>query len=129
MNRAGQLPRPERGARAHRAGLAAERLAALWLRLKGYRILARRWRSPAGELDLVACKGGIIAFVEVKGRGDAQTAAEALSRRQRLRLERAAGDFLRHHSRFAALSPRFDVFLVVAGHRPVHLRDAWRPQN
>jgi putative endonuclease len=60
------------------------------LAAKGYRILARRWRSPAGEIDLVARRRGIVAFVEVKARQDAASALAAIGLAQRRRIERAA---------------------------------------
>ena len=55
---------------AYLFGQKAETLAALWLRLKGYRILARRFRAPPGEIDLVARRGRVLALVEVKARAD-----------------------------------------------------------
>ncbi|MEN8197523.1 MAG: YraN family protein [Pseudomonadota bacterium] len=77
--------------RAWRFGRRAE-AAALWLlRLKGYRILARNVRLPVGELDVVARRGRLVAFIEVKARPDIGQAAAALSTRQRQRIRRAAG--------------------------------------
>src|SRR2546423_13336870 len=82
-------PSPERQA-AFRRGLSAETRAALLLRLKGYRILARRWQSPVGEIDLVAWRRRVLVFVEVKARARLADAAEAVSERQRRPLPAAA---------------------------------------
>ena len=75
-------------------GRRGEGLAACWLRLKGYQVLARNFRSGAGEIDLVARRGAILAMVEVKTRGDLARASEALGTRQRARIARAAEAFL-----------------------------------
>src|ERR1700761_9709775 len=80
---------------AHRRGHASESLAALWLRLKGYRILARRLKTHAGEIDLVAAAPfGPVCFIEVKARGLARAAAEAVGESQRARIARAAWLYL-----------------------------------
>ena len=88
------MSRPKRR-RAWRFGRRAESLAAWWLRLKGYRILAREFRVPVGEIDLIARRGTILAFVEVKARKTAEAAPDALQPRQQRRIARAAGAFLR----------------------------------
>lgn len=117
-------------ANKHRAvafGRRAEALAAWWLRLKGYRILARDRRSSAGEIDLIAARGRRIAFVEVKARGDLTAAAEALSANQRRRIQRAAEGFLAGRTDLAGFDVRFDVVLVRPWALPIHVADAWRP--
>jgi putative endonuclease len=113
------------GRAAHRLGLRAETLAALFLILKGYRILARRLRTPAGEIDMVVRRGRVLAIVEVKAR--AAGAEEALQPRQRKRLERAAVHFLGRNPALAELDLRFDVVLVAPRRLPRHMADAWRP--
>ncbi|MBA4210221.1 MAG: YraN family protein [Parvibaculum sp.] len=115
------------GRAAHRLGLRAETLAALFLRLKGYRILARRLKTPAGEIDMVVRRGRSLAIIEVKARGDATGAAEALQLRQLKRLERAASHFLGRNPALASLDLRFDVVLVTPFRLPRHMKDAWRP--
>lgn len=110
---------------SQRAGRRAETLAAWLLRLKGYRILARDWRVPQGEIDLVARRGGLVAFVEVKRRADRSHAAEAVGGRQQRRISRAALAFLQRHPALAALRQRFDVILIVPGRLPSHIKDAW----
>src|SRR2546427_11418534 len=77
-------PSPERVA-AHLVGLSAESRAAAYLIAKGYRIVARRFRSPAGEIDIVARRRGTLVFVEVKARERLDDAAEAVTERQRRR--------------------------------------------
>ena len=129
----------DRRRRAHDDGLAAERLAALWLRLKGYRVLARRWRCHLGEIDLVAYRpsfrlkatkdsaSGTLVAVEVKRRADEAAALDAVTLRQRERIARAAEVFLRAHPRLNGCAVRFDVVAVIPGRWPLHVADAWRP--
>jgi len=112
---------------AERRGHGAERLAAVLLRLKGYRILAQGFRLPVGEIDLVARRRGIVVFVEVKRRGDMIGAIESISTRQRRRIARAAEAFIAGRPELAALSLRFDVVLVAPRRLPRHILDAWRP--
>jgi putative endonuclease len=104
-------------------------LICLWhLRLKGYRILARRYRAAVGEVDLIARRGKVLAAIEVKARPDLATASEAIGPRQRQRVTRALAHFLSGRPDLALLSPRFDVILVVPRRWPVHLIDAWREE-
>ena len=110
-----------------RRGRRGERLAAWWLRLKGYRILARDLRTPVGEIDIVARRGRVLALVEVKLRPRAAAALEAISPRQQQRIVRAAGAFLQRHRKLADLDLRFDTVVVVPGRWPRHVPDAWRP--
>ncbi len=119
-------PGPDAGRQAAwRRGCGGEALAAWWLRLKGYRIVARGLRTPAGELDLVARRGRILAFVEVKARPDLEAARAAISPRQRRRIARAAEAFLQQRPAYARLQPRFDAVLIAPGRRPRHLVNAW----
>ncbi len=119
----------QRRRRAYGRGRRAETMAAWWLRLKGYRIVARGFRAPLGEIDIIARRGRILALVEVKARGDLATAREALTRHQRKRIENAATIFLQHHPALAGLDLRFDVVLVAPGRRPHHITDAWRLES
>ncbi|WP_147162939.1 YraN family protein [Pararhodospirillum oryzae] len=120
-----------RGRVAWRAGRWAETLAAWRLRLAGWRIVARGWRTGrgtgAGEIDLIARRGRVLAFVEVKARGDGDPTGEALGPTQRRRLARAAQVFLARHPLAPAEMARFDVIRVGPGWRVRHLPDAWRP--
>ena len=113
--------------RAYRAGRGAEILCAWLLRCKGYRIVARRYRSPVGEIDIIARRGEALAAIEVKVRASLAEAAESITPRQRERIIRAASQFLADHDRMAGLTVRFDSMLVVPWRWPVHMRDAWRP--
>ncbi|CAA7621318.1 YraN family protein [Magnetospirillum sp. SS-4] len=123
----------QEGREARRRGRMAEFLAAAWLRLKFYRILARGVSggrgSGAGEIDIVARRGRIIAFVEVKSRHTLAEAADSLGPAQRRRIERAAGAFLARRPHLAGLHVRFDAVLVAPGRLPRHIPDAWRPQS
>lgn len=119
----------QRRRRAWRFGRRAESLAAWWLRLKGYRILARDFRVPVGEIDLIARRGRILAFVEVKARESAAAAPEALQPRQRRRIARAAGAFLQQRPALARQHLRFDVIWIVPGRFPCHISDAWRADS
>jgi putative endonuclease len=107
-------------------GRWAESVAAWSLRLRGYRIVARRFRTPLGEIDLVACRGRHLAFVEVKARTDLEQALEALGPRQRQRTARAAEAFLMRHPRYLQHTLRFDLVAVRPWRMPRHLADAWR---
>jgi len=113
--------------RAFRRGHWAERLCAAHLRLRGYRVIARRLRTPAGEIDLVARRAGTLAVIEVKARADESAAAEAITARQRARILDATRWFLAGRRDLAALSIRFDAMLVTPWRWPRHVTDAWRP--
>ena len=111
---------------AYRLGQVAE-LRAVWrLRLAGYSILARRYKTKLGEIDIVMRRGGILAFVEVKARADLGKATDSLAGRQFGRVARAASLFVARNPRYAAHSIRFDAVLV-GRLWPRHLPDVWRP--
>ncbi len=110
--------------RAESWGRRAEALAALWLQLKGYRILARRVRTPAGEIDLVARRGRQVVFIEVKARGDMRGAAEALTVRGTRRIARASNFILARYLRRND-SARFDAVFIRPWRLPVHVEGAW----
>ena len=115
---------------AEKRGRRGETVAAVLLRLKGYRILGRRVRTHAGEIDLIArAPTGLVCFVEVKARADTVAAADALGPRQQARIARAAELFLANRPELAAKGARFDVVTVRPGAFPRHIRDAWRPDN
>jgi putative endonuclease len=113
-----------RRAREH-LGRRAETRAAIALRLKGYRILDRRVRTPAGEIDLVVRRGAVVAFVEVKARRTRAHAVESISRTQRRRIVRAAAHYVAANPRLAGLTQRFDAVLVEPRKWPHHLINAW----
>ncbi len=112
--------------RAYRSGRRAETMAVWYLRLLGYRILARDYRTPVGEIDIVARRGSALAVIEVKARGTLWAAGEAITPRQRRRISRAAALFISHYPALARLFVRYDVVLMRPWRPPVHIKDAWR---
>ncbi len=112
--------------RAERRGRFAEWLCLWHLRLHGWKIVARGWRCPAGEIDIVARRRRVLAIIEVKSRAHVGEAAEALSPRQRRRIARAAEALLLSRPDLTGLDVRFDVMLLIPGRLPRHWRDAWR---
>jgi putative endonuclease len=110
---------------AERGGRRAETLAAMLMRLKGFSIIAARHRTPLGELDLVAKRGKLIAFVEVKARASRDAAVEAVTYGARQRIRGAAGLFLSRRPDLADCAIRYDI-VAVSGWRLEHLPDAWR---
>ena len=119
-------PGRDRAAR-ERAGRTAELIAAAWLRLKGYRVLDRRFATAVGEIDLVAARAGLVVFVEVKRRATVEAALEALRPRQQLRIARAADLWLQRRPSARLHDCRFDVVGIIPWRLPVHLVDVWRP--
>jgi putative endonuclease len=115
---------PERVA-AFRTGLSAESRAAAYLMAKGYRILARRFRTPHGEIDLVARRRNLLAFVEVKARATLDEAAFAVTPRQQQRIINAAQGWLVAHPEHAEFELRFDAVLIAPRHLPRHLLAAF----
>lgn len=115
------------GRRGHeRAGRLAELAAAWYLRLKGFHIVARRYGTPVGEIDLVAVRGRLLLFVEVKRRADLGDAAAAALPRQQQRITRAASIYLQRHPQHRDAACRFDVVAVAPARWPLHIADAWR---
>lgn len=110
---------------AFRFGLTAESRAAAFLIAKGYRIAARRFRSPVGEIDIVARRRRSLVFVEVKARERLDDAAEAVTPRQRRRIIAAAEAWLAAHPDDVTRDIRFDVVLVAPGRIPQHLTAAF----
>lgn len=117
-------PRPERVA-AFRAGLSAESWAALLLLCKGYRIIARRWKCPVGEVDLIARRRNLLVFVEVKTRDRLDDAAESITLRQQRRIVAAAQAWLSRRPTNAMADIRFDVVLLAPRRWPRHIRSAF----
>jgi putative endonuclease len=118
--------RGERGARARRAGRRSEVLCALWLMLKGYRLLGFRLKTPLGEIDLLAQKRGVVAVIEVKRRASLDEALGAVSPLQRERLTRAARSLVARRPALAGAAIRLDLIALAPGRLPRHIRGAWR---
>lgn len=115
-----------RGRRAEASGRSAEAIAAEALARDGWAVLARRARTPTGEIDLVAERDGLLAFVEVKARPSLSEAAHALGSRQRARLVAAAECWLAANSGHGGAGMRFDVVIVAADGTARRIADAFR---
>jgi putative endonuclease len=110
---------------AFRLGLSAESRAAMLLIAKAYRIVARRWKTPFGEVDIVARRRRDLVFVEVKARDNFDDAAEAVTERSKQRIVAAAEAWLAHHPDDAQCFIRFDVILIAPGKLPRHIVNAF----
>jgi putative endonuclease len=110
---------------AFRTGVSAETRAAVVLIAKGYRILARRFRTPHGEIDIVARRRNLVAFVEVKARASLDDAAYAVTPRQQARIIAAAELWLMAHPEHAGYDLRFDAMLIAPRRLPHHVMAAF----
>jgi len=122
--------RPKREARPEKIaafglGISAESRAAAWLIAHGYRILARRWKSPLGEIDIIAARRHTLIFVEVKARATLERAAEAVTERQKQRIAAAAEIWLANNPNDTIRDIRFDAILVALGKLPRHIQAAF----
>ena len=126
MSARSPLDRTKRRRGAHLFGLRAESIAVFLLRLKGYSIVARRYAVSGGEIDLIARRGGSIAFVEVKARADLDDAASAISATKRRRIARAARVWLARNPWAAGLTLRGDAVFVSLRRLPRHAPSAYR---
>jgi putative endonuclease len=128
--RAPRIDRQKREARpekivAFQLGISAESRAAAFLIAKGFRILARRWKSPVGEIDIIARRRQLLVFVEVKARNDLDEAAESLGPRQQRRIAAAAEAWLAVNGSDGFRDIRFDAILVAPGKLPRHIPAAF----
>lgn len=112
--------------RAERRGREGETRAALWLQMKGWRIVARRVRTPRGEIDLIARRAGVVAFVEVKWRRRAADLDHAIDA-YRLARVAAAVECVAHEYADDGEDIRIDVILLAPGTLPRHIVNAWQP--
>ena len=117
--------RSRRGGEARRTGRWAEVVAAVWLMAKGWRILGFRLKSPQGEIDLLARRGGVLAVVEVKTRPTLEQSLAAVSPAQQERLLRAGSALAARRPDLAGLFVRLDIVALAPGRRPRHIPDAW----
>lgn len=111
--------------KALRKGRFAEYIAALWLLIKGYRISAMRYRTKLGEIDIIARKGALAIFVEVKARRDTQSGIDAVSRQSQLRIRAASDIWLSKQRRPDAISQRYDIIVISPSKWPRHFLDAF----
>lgn len=121
--------RSRRGKQSHRRGHRAELLCCLALWFKGYRILTRRYKTHQGEIDIVARKGKVLAFIEVKARPDMSKAAEAVNPFQQARMARTAALYHAHNRGLSKLQMRFDVMLVLPWRWPTHIENAFEARG
>ncbi|MEQ1950241.1 YraN family protein [Mesorhizobium sp. CN2-181] len=115
--------------KAYRRGHRGEWLAALALMAKGFRIVARRYRTPLGEIDLIARRGDLVLIVEVKARATLMQAMEAISYPSERRIEGAADLWLTRQRDHARLSMRFDLVAVLPWRWPVHVENIFHGRN
>ena len=123
----GRVAEPKRQA-AFLLGMSAETRAAALLLAKGYRIAARRWRSAAGEIDIVARRGNLLIFVEVKARGTFDDAAYSVTPRQQQRIAAAAAIWLADNAGDTQRDMRFDAILVAPRRWPRHIEAAFEAE-
>lgn len=114
---------------AYRRGHRGEWLAALALTCKGFRVLARRYKTPAGEIDLIARRGNLVVMVEVKARPTLVEAMEAVSYLSERRIEAAADLWLSRRADYGRLSVRFDLVAVLPRRWPVHVPNVFQGRN
>jgi putative endonuclease len=111
--------------KSEEAGRSAE-LIALWaLRLKGWRLLARRYKTHVGEVDLIMRRGDVTAFIEVKARKNLDRAVESVTPRQARRIAAAARQFMSEDRQAALQACRFDIVAVSPYHWPQHIENAF----
>src|ERR1700704_4010275 len=106
---------------AERRGRRAETIAAWFLRAKLYRVLARRFRTPVGEIDLIVQRGRTIVFVEVKHRSSEDAGVDAVTMKSRRRIARAAALWIGAHPAAQSYDQRFDIVVAQPRRRPRHL--------
>ena len=99
--------------KTYRRGVNSEKIAAFWLRLKGYKILEQRYKTKMGEIDIIATKGNLISFVEVKARPTAGLALESVTPKMRRRIQNTALHFVAQKPSRGGLDLRFDVVCVM----------------
>jgi len=115
--------------KAYRRGHSSEWLAAAALMLKGFRIVARRYRTKSGEIDLIARRGNLVLIVEVKARKTLMEAMEAIARDSEWRIEGAADLWLSRQRDHAKISMRFDMVAVLPWRWPVHVANIFHGRN
>ena len=118
------MPRPDRQ-QAEQSGRSSEWLALWFLRLKGYRLLAWRYKSPSGEIDLIMRRGDVTAFIEVKVRATADKAIESVTAFQSKRISAAARSWMGRDRIAARQTCRFDIVAISPYHWPQHIENAF----
>ena len=118
------MTKPDRRS-AEQAGRFAELIALFYLRLKGYRLLAHRYKSPMGEIDLIMRKGDTTAFIEVKQRASTDAAILSVTAYQAKRISAAARSFMGRDGKAAMQFCRFDIVAISPYHWPKHIENAF----
>jgi putative endonuclease len=127
-----QPSKPDTRRKAYRYGLAAEKLAAYYLRALGYRIVAERYRNAMGEIDILATRGNMLVAVEVKARKTLAGCEDSITPHKRFKVGRAVQGLLGGQNAIAGLADlherdiRFDVIWIAPWQWPRHIKDAWR---
>ncbi|GHC80692.1 YraN family protein [Limoniibacter endophyticus] len=121
----GGAPAPKR-LRAYRRGGRAETLACIFLMFKGFRIVARNWKTPLGEVDIIARRGSLIVIAEVKARDTLEAAMEAVGPHALRRIEAAGDLWLARQSGSAQFSIRYDLIAVLPRKLPKHVKNIWQ---
>jgi putative endonuclease len=119
------MTRQKTGSQNYKHGLLAETLAAGYFLLQGYRPIARRHKTNAGEIDLILKRGRQLLFVEIKKRQSLDMAAESVYARQQQRIAQAAQLFIGRNPHYAACRFRFDALLFAPKRWPRHIKNAW----
>ena len=112
---------------AEKRGRTAEFYAVWWLRLKGYAILDKRFKRPSGEIDIIAKRGRILAFIEVKQRPEISDAQSAVTEKSWQRISRTAELWAAKRPAAQSMDWRFDLIAISPARSPKHFRDYWRP--
>lgn len=123
----GSISAKNRGTAARRRGIRTEAWAKWWLRMRGYKVLCQNFKTTEGEIDIIATRGGVLSFIEVKMRSNKNDALYAISSGQRKRIERTAEHFLKKYPKFADSDIRFDAFVANGIFTGKLIVDAWRP--
>lgn len=113
--------------RAYKRGHRSEWLAALSLRLKGYRIVATRFKTKSGEVDIIARRGKLILMVEVKARDSVEQAMDAVTQTALRRIEAAGDEWLIRQKNYASLSIRYDLVACLPRRWPIHIPAIYTP--
>ena len=119
----------KRKQKTYSRGIYAERLAGLWLQMKGYHIAARRFETGFGEIDIIARRGHVIAIVEVKARPTLEEAMEAVKQQSRKRIDNAANIFLARQPDRKKLRLRYDLIAISPWKLPRHIEGFFHPEN
>jgi putative endonuclease len=112
---------------AYRLGVDAELVSEAFLKERGYRLLARRFKVGEGEIDIIARTADTLVFVEVKARRSRDLGLDAVTPRGWKRIARAADEFMARHPEYRDFGWRYDLIVIVPGEAPHHEIDAWRP--